>query len=93
MVRYPHIVKLSSSQGSIVKGEYIEVSSSTKEIKGRMELLDKKVVRDANGSETQVTAQFFCKERGEWDVLELNGIKYKVIYIDKLQTHSVMYLK
>ncbi|MGL5681671.1 MAG: hypothetical protein ACRDDZ_01285 [Marinifilaceae bacterium] len=93
MVRYPHIAKLISSQGSVVKGEFVEANPSVKEIRGRLELLDKKIVRDANGNETQVNAQFFCKEREKWDMLELDGVQYKVVYIDRLQTHSVIYLK
>lgn len=97
--RYPHIAIVTIEvEGEIVKGEYVEGSKDTIEIKGRYDPAgDARIVikRNALGDEKQVSGYFYTKVRPVSGnvtrlVVESLGIDVPVICWEPYQSHSII---
>ena len=97
--RYPHIAIVTIEvESEIVKGEYVEGSKDTIEIKGRYDPVgDARVVikRNALGDEKQVSGYFYTKTRPVSGniarlVVDSLGIDVPVICWEPYQSHSII---
>ena len=97
--RYPHIALVTIEiDGKVVKGEYVEGSKDTIEIKGRYDPAgDARIVikRNALGAEKQVSGYFYTKTRPVREkvtrlVVESLGIDVPVICWEPYQSHSII---
>lgn len=97
MVRYPHTAQISGSNGSVVDGEFVPGTPSTKTVQGRFEASNSnsRIKLNSLGNEVIVRGTFFAsKQQLEGDkisIAELN-LNAKIICIEQFQSYTAIYV-
>jgi len=96
VVRYPHTATVTSVVTTVTDGEYISESTTTSEIKGRIEPSEgfSARVKNPNGEYTDIKGKFFTKAEkiDGAEKLAVNGVIYTIIYWWDYQTYSEIWL-
>lgn len=97
MVRYPHTATITSSNGSVVGGEFVPGTPSTKTVQGRFEASNSnsKIKLNSLGNEVIVRGTFFTsKQQLTGDVLKITELSLdaKIICIEHFQSYTAIYV-
>lgn len=97
MVRYPHTATITSSNGSVVTGEFVPGTPSIKTVQGRFEASNSnsKIKLNSLGNEVIVRGTFFTsKQQLTGDVLKITelGLDAKIICIEHFQSYTAIYV-
>ena len=97
MVRYPHKAIVTSSNGSVVGGEFVPGTPSTKIIQGRFEASNSnnRIKLNSLGNEVVVRGTFFTsKQQLTGDIITITelALDAKIICIEQFQSYTAIFV-